>query len=699
MMLAKLVSPWLGIIVNALEDVRVNYASHQARPGIKKMFDAMHYWALISEQTESNGMTWRWDTRPLNHQAMLAIICIASKLKGTEKHLAPEIGVIYADPVMQDLLRDVETLRSASATYYLSFSVLDALRNLGFCLREGEPQPEENDEQSGQPSEPGQAGLEKPDRSGQDQPGQSQSGDAGGSGQDSEPEPTVSNPEAGSDQDSDQASDNEGDSPSESSDEAGSSSAGSPDNEPTGDEPEEDNTGVGEESSDESISDPDGASSSSEGEADSDEGDPDISDNGSHSSKEDVEDSDEEGIDSPDEDDQASQEMSPSSEDPSGDSSDEPVDTGADKGYGGIKADYDKDYGSTDAAEELLRRFFGHEQPGEMTPEMVRDTHANLSEEEEAVDTAVVKGLYFEKPPVNVSSIRIHTRDKHELDDKGIDAAAAFNGGHFRRSSLFTSGSSGVEIDTEIPESVLGPALLKMRTVLADNQRTGMEHNRKSGKIRASVLGKRGFNPDDERLFQKKRIPRKKNYAVLLGIDVSGSTLGRNLALAKRAALAQAELCNRTKVKFSVWAHSAKLNGEWRMRGPHAFTLDMYQIKSWDQPWDTSTKRVLETLASDSDNLDGHSMEFYRKELDKVDATDKILMYYTDGKMPAANADEELEVLQRELRTCKQKGYIVPGVGIRTDSPTQHGLDTVQVDDDADLIKVVHHLEKLMKRR
>ena len=33
------------------------------------------------------------------------------------------------------------------------------------------------------------------------------------------------------------------------------------------------------------------------------------------------------------------------------------------------------------------------------------------------------------------------------------------------------------------------------------------------------------------------------------------------------------------------------------------------------------------------------------------------------------------------------------GVGIRTDSPRRHGLDTVQVNDDTDLVNVVRHLE------
>lgn len=88
------------------------------------------------------------------------------------------------------------------------------------------------------------------------------------------------------------------------------------------------------------------------------------------------------------------------------------------------------------------------------------------------------------------------------------------------------------------------------------------------------------------------------------------------------------------------------------------------------------------------------TVEYYRKILDHRPETDKVILYYTDGKMPAENHDEELDILQREIRICRQKGYTLLGVGIRTDSPVRHGLDTVQVDGDEDIVKVVRHLEK-----
>ena len=120
----------------------------------------------------------------------------------------------------------------------------------------------------------------------------------------------------------------------------------------------------------------------------------------------------------------------------------------------------------------------------------------------------------------------------------------------------------------------------------------------------------------------------------------------------------------------------------------------MYVVKERQDPWDTNMHERLFALGPDAANLDGHTLEYYRKRLDEQTATDKIILYYTDGKMPAENHDEELEILQREIKICQKRGYTLLGVGIRTDSPIRHGLDTVQVDTEADVVKVVKHLEK-----
>lgn len=367
----------------------------------------------------------------------------------------------------------------------------------------------------------------------------------------------------------------------------------------------------------------------------------------------------------------------------------ERIDTGADEGEGGIEVP-ELNYGEPEHVAAMVEQVH----PADIQPA----NEGESRKEDEAVQVAVMQGLYFEKPSEHIVGVREHIFGKKD------DAANAWD--HDRLKSYLGATNAteaeyrhavGIDVDLEIPESIMGPALLATRRVFTDNATAQHQRNLRSGRINKKVLGRRAWN-DDDRLFAKKRLPGKRSYAVLIGIDVSGSTIGENLALAKRAAWAQAELCDRAGVDFAVYAHSASRKAGQIGRGP-GLHLDIYKIKDFHEAWDSKHQEAFLELGSDSENLDGHTLEFYRKRLDEVNATDKIILYYTDGKMPAANHDEELEILQREIQTCRMKKYTLLGVGIRTNSPIRHGLDTVQVDDDHDLKAVVMHLEKQLLRR
>lgn len=367
---------------------------------------------------------------------------------------------------------------------------------------------------------------------------------------------------------------------------------------------------------------------------------------------------------------QSTQEV-PGSDDP------ELVDSGADQGLGGIGVEESApaNYGNPDdvvAATEHM-----HSPQGE--PQQLSIT----SKELEAIAMAVIQGIYFETPSYGVGEVYEH---EYSPDAHGWD------------SSKFTPVDKvryGIDCDMDIPEQILGPALLKTRRIFSDNQTAILENNLRSGRVNGKVLGKRAWN-DDDRLFGKKRIPGKRNYAVLIGIDISSSNMGSNLALVKRAAFAQAELCHRVGVEFQIVAHSCSVSGG---QGNRKYVMHLHHIKGWNEPWDSLTKKRISELVAVGGNLDGHALEFMRKQLGKVEATDKILLYYTDGKMPAANMEEEREVLERQIKLCKRDQITLLGVGMGTDSPERHGLDTVQVDDDSDLAGVVEHLGKRLLRR
>jgi len=347
----------------------------------------------------------------------------------------------------------------------------------------------------------------------------------------------------------------------------------------------------------------------------------------------------------------------------------DPFESGADEGRGGIEADFR--HGDEADVEAALDH--GHS----IKHEEVKETVA----EEAAVATAVLQGKYFETPSVGVDEIEEHCY----ADDRtpGWD-----------RSKLNSADLHwmGVECNTDIPESILGSALLKTRRIFSDNKNSSYQPNLRSGRVNSKVLGRRAWN-DDDRLFGKKRIPAKRDYAVQVMVDISSSNFGDNLVRLKRSVIAQAELMHRVGVDFSIVAHSASAG-----RARRGYALHLHHVKDWSEPWNAETRTRAERIVPMGGNLDGHAMEYGRRRLESTSATDKILLYYTDGKMPAANHDEELEVLERQIKLAKRAGITLLGVGMDTDSPLRHGLDTVMVSTDDDIKSVVEHLGKRLAK-
>ncbi len=242
--------------------------------------------------------------------------------------------------------------------------------------------------------------------------------------------------------------------------------------------------------------------------------------------------------------------------------------------------------------------------------------------------------------------------------------------------------------DISPQESLLGSALLATRRAFSDNKRSTHQRNIKSGRVDARALGKRAA-VGDPRLFKKKSTPGKKDYCVVIMVDISGSTSGKNIILLRRAVAAQAELLHRTGVRFAIFAHTS----DYGRSGYGTTSMSIYHIKDLNEPWNADTFTRLKEITSASGNLDGHALEYARRVADQSTATDKVILYYSDGAMPCENYAEELETLQREIATCRSRGYALLGVGVRTDSPNAHGLNTVRIDSLDDISKVVKHIE------
>lgn len=850
--MSKLISPYLGFIVNALEDARVNAETWKARPGTKRGFDAWVRRIFEEGYHGSDGTYYNWRERPLNLQAMIGLFIRASKFSNTEGWLAPSIEEMLDSQPIQVLLWQFETVRGVQGSYQMALKFLDELREQGFCRTQEEERPEPAPEQPEETEEQNDDTEPEPqDGAGSDEAGLSDSdessgvgspdggdGDADDEGSESDGSPGSEDGDSAEEYDDSSGRSDSGESPEvdsmePSADEEGDEGSGAPsddaaedsaggeglpegesdvgesdadtdagesepsehgDSDSDGSEAGETGAGDGAPSDDMDSADGGGASDSDDASDDQrdvgagEDGGPDESANDSSGheqagaghpgdgdpgssegsdadpgEREDAVDSDpgsadpgegelEDGEDaadgaadrpgrsgdsedlsdaSSDQDGEADEyegdpyesahrgsgdiEGNPLEEVvPDGRSGDQPgdhleenqlaEDAGGDDAAGESDAPLERgdtlaidlrdcEYGEPDDIGEALRQFGGHKEDGSVDDGSDPEGYGFDKLAANEVDRAILQGIYFETPSANVASLRVHDYDCHQREDNGTDLSVGWTGKIY-----WAASRSDMELGRvieDIPESVLGRALMKTRAVFDDNKRNHRETGKRSGRVNTRSLYK--LRVGDDRVFYSKNKPGKKDYFVVIGGDASGSTTGENLQLIKTSMLAQAELCSRVGVDFEVWMHTADAKID--NMGEVSYTLDMYCIKTKDEPWDEKRRQRLHDMYPVSGNLDGHTLEFYRKRADASRATDKIIMYYTDGKMPAANHDEELEVLQREIKTCKTKGYVCMAVGIHTNSPIEHGFDTVQIDSIDEIIRVVEHLDKRLVRK
>lgn len=644
---ANAINKYMPILLNAVEDARVDSRMARVRPGTADMAASEYYDAALNGVTTANGELKMFGERDLNTQMSLAILAAA---KGY--HQAPSMDEYVLQSIqnekIQDILKNFNRHISVFDSFKDTVRLLVACQELGFFIydeahkyiaepveEEPEPEEEDNNEDDGQPQP--ESG-DNPNNSGDADPGDSGDGD-----QDS-------------DSDSDETESNHGDStndgepePEDDSDEAEpeSSDAPSGDDEPGSDNESDEPSGEGEPGEQSEDAD---AGGSHEGGMESDQED----------DLEGEEDADGDSMDDADGSDEGSSDSSAS---PSGEGSSESEEGSSDSAAAGPAAEEvarpdDDQFGDDIAdAQELMDEIAGHRDSADKKADAALVADVARSMEHFDDYSTVIKGVDF-------------------IDQDSFHP-------YFKNMILSPA-------QRKIPEGLLAPSLLHMRRALADNAMADRQHNKRSGRVNQRVLGRRAWN-DDDRLFSKKTVPGKRDYAVLIGIDISGSTSsyggGRGgmptIHLELLAAYAQAELCHRMGIKFAVYGHTGQNEA-----------LAIYKIKEWDQAWDSKAQDRLFKATPVQANLDGHTLEFYRKQMDKVKATDKIIMYYSDGEMPLENYREELTILKKEIAICKQRGYVLMGVGARTDSPTQHGLITVRIDDITEIQNVVKHLGK-----
>lgn len=703
--IASTVSQFLPLVINACEDIRVNALMQQERPGTEVLFQAQLNKIFSQGTYAPDGTFVKWIDCPPNAQALIGVYCMTWNL-ALDGKILPEIQEKLECDSIRNLVNKMQQSKSVRDVYRVAFPLLEELRRLGFMrtpedLSEEQPQEQDDPEDvesgddNGQSSESGDSEDKDNDsehgdssssgsgsNSGQDSVSNSSGDDSSGSSGDESQSQASSGAGDSSEKDqvneelqqdgssgnSERDTESDNQAPAESAISENSSSTGEPESgSSTVSEDSDFSDNVEEGSTDSELGTGPGDSEDTEEDAGSEESYPSA---GGSETDESPQDSTVDGPDSA-----ADGEPNPSTGDDPGDPNSAGKDTD----------EYTKDDLIRDGLPELVQRLFdifgGHGDKHIVvieTPEIARDQQG----EQEAIEVALVQATVFDRPSKNIDGLNLFKWPK----DAGVHAWAE------GKSAYYGTRSSTEPI--KIPEAILAPALQRLRILFQDNARGKFERNLRAGKINARSLARR-VPVNDDRVFQKYRIPGKKDWFVLVGLDCSGSTYASinradkqiRLDLIKTVAFAKAELLYRLGIPFAVYAHS----------GGHQ-TVDIFAIKEPDQPWGKQQKEALFALQPYSANLDGHSLEFYRKVAERQPQTDKLILYYTDGHMPAENYDEELMILQQEIKLCQRLNIHLVGVGVNSDAPSEHGLDTIQIDEMSEVGKVINELRKRLSQ-
>ena len=249
----------------------------------------------------------------------------------------------------------------------------------------------------------------------------------------------------------------------------------------------------------------------------------------------------------------------------------------------------------------------------------------------------------------------------------------------------------GISAHRRSDDHVLGGLVGRARRVFTDNRAVKRTKGQPRGRVEPTLLGKRAWNPEDNRVFGSRVRPTAPSYSVLIGMDDSYSTVGRGIAeLIRNCADAMGQLCSRTGVEFSIYAHTTN-EGTW---GTKAYDMEIYQLKSWAEQWTPKVRDRLGRLEPGNTNQDGSILRLYRRQLQTRPATEKILLYFTDGEIPGTGGEAEAAIMRAEVDACRRAGITLLGVGIKTRSPEKFGIPTVSLDKATDIGHVLEFLAK-----
>lgn len=748
----------LPLTMNGFEDARVNASMLRERPGTKVMLDARTHEVFSQPLELMDGKIVNWPEIPVDAQVSVGMLLAASGYHEHLDALHEDAREILADEVLVDLADKIGSAKDAHELAVHTASAWRRFQELGIMLKEKcVPPPPEDDDDQGDDEEQEQEQEPQPDEDAGEQPDLGSLGNEGQpSPSDGDGEGGSSTDDQKEDDGADSSGDQRQSDPTASSGSGSSSAPGSGagedqresgmSNVPDSDQ-QQDGAGGGDSDQDDRSSDtetdiPSAEAPGGDGDGDGDDGNEQDADGGNSGGPEpdggegdageeltDGETAEQESEGAGDSTESADAESEGGSP---GDPSEKPGDgsgTGSGEGGGGTGGDEGDeaedeslrdggpdegepsdpaDYSSA-TLEELtaaiqagsLHEMFDDQSTDSFASgESVLNKHPDKYEAEmwaAALVAAMLRSHWFEGPSEQVGGVRI-------LEYGETNGIAGFNSANVSSTNLAPT------------QTIIGPVVNKGRVAFSPNKRSRYENNLKSGKINPRAL--RRIPEGAEDLFRKKHVAAKRSYHVIITMDVSGSTASRapsehypeqtTLEMMQRSVFAQAEALSRLGISFEVWAHTADwffteaareeyLRDSIRWDKPMPpMDIWLLQVKQPGDKWNDEARQRMHSLRPLGGNLDGHTLQIMRKRADEMKRkfTDVIICYYTDGAMPASNAQEEGRLLKEETALCKRKGYPLLAVAAGTDSPKAWGFDTVQIDSDNDLPEVMKQLER-----
>ena len=631
---AKMLDLFLPLMTNVVEDVFVNERLYQERPGFVLPIMRSSRMHLTEGHLDlESGKHASWLEADAEARAIMVAYAFGIRQDWIARELGEDVLPIADDERIVKLMRRIGEALTPSDRLRVAVEVLELIREHGFCVDTQSLvfQPVKMKPMPGAESEPQES--EESDDDGE--------GEGEGKGEESEQTEKKSEcsgepapkPEPGSGEEDEQD---------EQEPHKGSSASSGSDDDEDDDESEDESASGGKSDDDEDDDD-----ESDESGDDGDDFDDDDADDDEEWDDDDFDDDDEDGQSAPNKSNFVDHEDDSSVESSNDVSDGEKHDPG-EVAKQERKAEEDR----ASEVEMTLKQFMGH-------PDKDDEDEPSRPELEEAL-------------------LQLHLEQKDLFDDL---------------STQLTEGVSEIKLDTRrgfdkiklegLPtDGEISPSLLKMRLAFTENRKIGIQRNLTSGP-RLDTAHLHRVAIDDARIFANRSVPKRRDWFVSLALDMSGSTAGCWDEVIAKGGYAISELLSRLGIRFAVYGHTGS-----------STQLYMIPVKAPDEPWtDTCRKRIV-ALHGMTGNLDGHTLEFHRKLVERQRATDKLIMYFTDGAMPATNYSEELPVLKKNIVICQRKGIHLVGVGCGNTEPRKHGLDTILYNGINDVPFLVSELAK-----